>query len=166
MFIVFEKIIFNIYYILQKLDTHFHFNIEDYIPESNTDISLNITLYELITNYKNEIKDNLKRPQLLLHFDKLFKKCNNKTNIDNFIQAIKNDNERGLLKFYWNLKTLELVLIKELNKPLTEIYLDSDEDIFLIQHIIKEFLFLNLIRLLRYKLLDNMSLLLLSEKKR
>ena len=32
MFIVFEKIIFNIYYILQKLETHFHFNIEDYIP--------------------------------------------------------------------------------------------------------------------------------------
>lgn len=165
MFIVFEKIIFNIYYILQKLKTNFHFNIEDYIPESNIDISLNITLYELITNYKNEIKDNLKRPLLLLHFDKLFEKCNNKTNIENFIQAIKDDNERGLLKFYWNLITLELVLIKELNKPLTEIYLDGDKDIILIQPIIKEFLFLNLIRLLRYKLLDKMSSLLLSKKK-
>ena len=54
MFVVFENIIYNLYYILQKLNTYFCTDFSEYIPQLTEELSLNISVLNLITNYKKK----------------------------------------------------------------------------------------------------------------
>jgi hypothetical protein len=158
MIIVFENIIYNLYYILEKLNTHFCSDFSKYIPPLTEELSLHITLEDLITNYKNKIYEIVKEKKLLLHMDKLFIRNDNKI-IDNFIDRIKTI-DNIYLRFYWNLETLLQVMNSKLlgnkYKSLDEIYLDNP-NIELIKCILKEFLLINLMSLIRHKLLHKMS---------
>jgi hypothetical protein len=163
MFVVFENIIYNLYYILQKLNTHFCTDFSEYIPQLTEELSLNISVLNLITNYKKKIYEIVEKKNLLLHMDKLFERRDNEM-IDKFIDRI-NTSDKVYLRFYWNLETLTQVMNDEFSKllgdkytSLNEIYLSLDDpNIDLIKRILKEFLLINLISLTRHKLLDKMS---------
>jgi hypothetical protein len=173
MFVVFENIIYNLYYILQKLNTHFCTDFSEYIPSQTQELSLNISVLNLITNYKKKIYEIVEKKKLLSHMDKLFERHDNEM-IDNFIDRIETS-DKVYLRFYWNLETLTQVMNDEFSKllgdkytSLNEIYLSLDDpNIDLIKRILKEFLLINLISLTRHKLLDKMSSLceITSERK-
>lgn len=173
MIIIFEKIIYNLYYILQQLNTHFCIDFNEHIPLQTQELSQNINLSDLISNYKNQIYEIVEKKKLLSHMDELFKRCDNEM-INNFIDRIKTS-DKVYLRFYWNLYTLTQVMNDELYKllgdkytSLDEIYLSLDNpNIDLIKRILKEFLLINLTSLIRHKLLDNMSFLceITSERK-
>ena len=170
MFVLFENIIYNLYYILQKLNTHFCTDFSEYIPPLTQELSLYISLSDLITNYKKQIYEIVEKKKLLSHMDELFKRRDNEI-IDNFIDRIKTS-DKVYLRFYWNLEALTQVMNDELlgdkYTSLDEIYLSLDHpNIVLIKRILKEFLLINLISLTRHKLLDKMSSLceITSERK-
>lgn len=159
MTILFEKILYNIYNILQKLNTNFDKNIGVFIPQ--LDISLDITVLDLLANYKNYIKEILEKKNLINFFDKLFEKSDNKEKIHNFIDIIKNK-DKQYIEFYYEIKLCEKRMNEELDKPLDEIYLNielNDHNIILLKKILKKFLLFNLIKLLRIKILDNIYIL-------
>ena len=168
MFVVFENIIYNLYYILQQLNTIYCTDFSEYIPPLIEELSLHISLSDLITNYKKQIYEIVEKKKLLSHMDDLFKRRDNEM-IDKFIDRIKTI-DNIYLRFYWNLETLIEVMNDEIlgdkYTSLDEIYLD-DSNIDLIKRILKEFLLINLTSLIRHKLLDNMSSLheITSERK-
>lgn len=170
MFVVFENIIYNLYYILQQLNTHFCIDFHEYIPPQTQELSLNISILNLITNYKKQIYEIVERKILLSHMDKLFERRDNEM-IEKFIDRIKTS-DKVYLRFYWNLETLTQVMNDEIlgdkYTNLDEIYLSlEDPNINLIKRILKEFLLINLTSLTRHKLLDKMSSLceITSERK-
>ena len=149
MIIIFEKIIYNLYYILQQLNTHFCIDFNEHIPLQTQELSQNINLADLISNYKNQIYEIVEKKKLLSHMDELFKRCDNEM-IDNFIDRIKT-RDKVYLRFYWNLYTLTQVMNDKIYLSL------EDPNINLIKRSLKEFLLINLTSLIRHKLLDNMS---------
>ena len=168
MFVVFENIIYNLYYILQQLNTIYSTDFSEYIPPLIEELSLHISILNLITNYKKQIYEIVEKKKLLSHMDDLFKRRDNEM-IDKFIDRIKTI-DNIYLRFYWNLETLIQVMNDEIlgdkYTSLDEIYLD-DSNIDLIKRILKEFLLINLTSLIRHKLSDNMSSLheIISERK-